>query len=322
MIFREISIENRKEWTDAICGMEHAFAHSWDYCHANSHSIIGDTFLLAYSSKSSRFVLPLCRREYKGFNDFVTPYGFAGIVGFGDPFEFLRQLFTYLDGLSAYIGLHPIIGPPTLVDCEYFSISNEIFVLDLGNDLSKLKSGLRGKGIRSSVKLSKDCFFTYDKQLFKEEFPILYSEAMRRLGAKDFYFFNDRTIFELIESKNTLAIGVTHKGKLETGALFGFSPQIADYHLSASTDWGRSHSAAVIWKSIEMLKNMGIKYLNLGGGVTQQDGLAKFKSRFGGERKSIGGLKLVLDKINYDVLCTETISHQGLVHSRFPAYRA
>jgi hypothetical protein len=68
------------------------------------------------------------------------------------------------------------------------------------------------------------------------------------------------------------------------------------------------------------LSGQGIRWLNLGGGVRADDGLAQFKQRFGASRRDVHSIRQVYDPATYRALC-EAAGVVGSPGGRFPPYR-
>ena len=52
--------------------------------------------------------------------------------------------------------------------------------------------------------------------------------------------------------------------------------------------------------SLNLLKEKSVKYLNLGGGINNNDGLEKFKISFNGDQRKIFSFKMISDKKIYN----------------------
>jgi len=79
-----ISLGSPTEWKDALKGIKHAFAHTWENSHAMRLTTGFNTYLYCFESNHVRIVCPIAEREFEGHVDIVTPYGFSGFVGNGN----------------------------------------------------------------------------------------------------------------------------------------------------------------------------------------------------------------------------------------------
>ena len=78
-----IPLEEKLRWEAALEGVPHAFAHTWENCHAMALSSALPTFLYHYKAGDLRVVCPLAERSYGGERDVLTPYGIAGMTSTG-----------------------------------------------------------------------------------------------------------------------------------------------------------------------------------------------------------------------------------------------
>ena len=75
-----ISLNSKKEWDEALKGINHSFAFTFENCHAMSLTTGFNTFLYCYEKEDVKIVCPLSERSYNGYTDIVTPYGFSGFA--------------------------------------------------------------------------------------------------------------------------------------------------------------------------------------------------------------------------------------------------
>src|SRR5690349_14970721 len=85
-----IPLESRGAWNDALQGIRHAFAHTWENCQAMRLTTGHPTYLYCFENAGVRIVCPIAERRFGGYPDIVTPYGFSGFVGTADDPEFPR----------------------------------------------------------------------------------------------------------------------------------------------------------------------------------------------------------------------------------------
>jgi len=115
-----ISINEAEAWREALTGIPHAFAHTWEYVKAWSlsfdSSIAGQAepavWLYVFQQAGVRRVCPLAERVWNGRRDIVTPYGFSGFAGnrdCADSMTHWRRFAAEREWVCGYIGLHPIL---------------------------------------------------------------------------------------------------------------------------------------------------------------------------------------------------------------------
>ena len=78
----------------------------------------------------------------------------------------------------------------------------------------------------------------------------------------------------------SVVFGATTGDGLQACALFLQRGDQAEYHLGASTNAGRGLQTLLLYAGFLRLRQMGVKRLNLGGGVRRGDGLFQFKASF------------------------------------------
>ena len=72
-----IPLESRVEWQNALQGIKHAFAHTWENCYAMHLTTGFTTYLYCFEAENIRIVCPIAEREFQGYVDIVTPYGLS-----------------------------------------------------------------------------------------------------------------------------------------------------------------------------------------------------------------------------------------------------
>src|SRR5918997_1595592 len=128
-----ISLDSPSEWREALIGIEHAFAHTWESCYAMQLTTSLDTYLYCFEADDVRIVCPISERSFEGYIDIVTPYGFSGFVGNENCSEFSHYWTDFVeqrDCICGYIGLNPIFENSTYFDPTEVYRYNEVYVLD------------------------------------------------------------------------------------------------------------------------------------------------------------------------------------------------
>jgi Acetyltransferase (GNAT) domain len=120
---------------------------------------------------------------------------------------------------------------------------------------------------------------------------------------------------------NVVLVGAADGGRVTAVSMFGYTPAGADYLFNVSTPEGRRHSAALIWYAVLRLRGLGVPWLNLGGGVSEDDGVARFKQRFGADVLPLTYLKQVYDRPRYAELCRWAGVDPDDLSGWFPPYR-
>jgi hypothetical protein len=319
-----IGLEHRDAWEVALEAVPHAFAHTWDHCHAMATTSGHTTYLYCFRSPEARIVCPVAERPVGQYVDIVTPYGFSGFVGTGDCPSFGSHWTRYAERngyVCGYLILNPVMANRT-----YFGGAAQphktLFVIDLRPDedviFSRLSTNRRRQVRRGE---SDGVGLVYDRSRLTEFFVDVYPDFATRRVAAGVYRLNEGSMRELCRSPRVLLVGAQRENRLCAVSLFGFTPHAADYLFNASLPGEERHSTLLIWAAIRELKARGVRSLNLGGEVREGDGVGEFKRRFGADTVPLLNVKQVYRPDVYTSLC-EQAGVDPADASFFPAYRA
>ena len=321
-----IPLNSPAEWKNALHGVKHAFAHTWENCHAIGLTTGFRTYLYCFETGNVRIVCPIAEREFEGHVDIVTPYGFSGFVGTGDCADFPRHWREFAKErgyVCGYIGLNPIFENKTYLDVHELYSYNSIYVLDLMLSDDELFSNLSRNRKRQLKKWERNSgTLVTDKTAIADFFLANYSEFFRRKAATSAYGFQRATLEFLFELENVFLLGAGRSNRLEVAGLFTCTSGVADALLQVGIADEREHSAALFWHGARYFKALGIPLLNLGGGVRADDSLGWFKERFGGRKMALSCLKQIYDPAIYADLCAQVGGDPEDRTGYFPAYRS
>lgn len=322
---RGIPIESPAEWKKALGGIKHAFAHTWENCYAMHLTTGFRTYLYCFEADNVRIVCPIAEREFEGYVDIVTPYGFSGFVGNTDCTEFVRYWTEFVSKrgyVCGYIGLNPLFENKTYFDSDALYPNKSVHVLDLTLSHDKLFSNLSTNRKRQLKEWQRtSASLVLEKRGLKDFFLKNYVEFFRQKGAAPVYSFSTATLETLFALDNVVMVGAGPPGAVEAAAVFAYTPYAADYLFNISLQTGRPHSVALIWYGVQYFKSIEIPTLNLGGGVRADDSLAEFKQRFGGKKLTFSCLKQIYNPRVYAELCSQVGADPTDKRGYFPAYR-
>src|SRR5215216_2711522 len=111
-----IPLSSPGEWKEALKGIKHTFAHTWENCYAMQLTTGLETYLYCFETGNIRIVCPISERVFQGHVDIVTPNGLPGFVGNSDypDFSYHWKNFVKRQGyVCGYIGLNPIFDNDT-----------------------------------------------------------------------------------------------------------------------------------------------------------------------------------------------------------------
>ena len=156
-----------------------------------------------------------------------------------------------------------------------------------------------------------------------DAFSAAYEQTMARARAAPRYFFEPgyfRSILEFDRSWLLLARGAA--GEAGAGAIAALSDGVLHYYLGGTADaaLGESPFKNAVAAMLDLADELGAR-LNLGGGVSEGDGLEEFKRGFANAELPFHTHEIVCDRREYERLVAARPAAAGRP-GFFPAYRA
>jgi GNAT acetyltransferase-like protein len=252
--------------------------------------------------------------------DIVTPYGYGGPVGGDGSFWPTYEEWCCLRGIvTTFISFHPLfqnqVGVPIHVEVRGPTVG---WRLNAGRDLL---AGMHWKH-RNKVRKARKAGVSVTAEHALGAFVSIYEETMRRVQAPQYYFFNDGYWDGLQGLGAGLArFDASIDGEVVASALCLASPPWLHYHLSGTSEVGRSSGAStlLLFEAALWAQEHGYDCFHLGGGIGGKvDSLHHFKERFdpGNAFESAIG-KVIHDEEAYRRLSGGHAGFDGY----FPAYR-
>lgn len=250
--------------------------------------------------------------------DVVTPYGYGGPTGDGGFWEAYDEWARERGLVSTFVRFHPLYanhrGAPIRVEPLAPTVA---WRLEPDRDLL---AGLHFKH-RNKVRKAENAGAAVTQHDGLGDFVPLYEDTMRRLDADDSYLF-EPAYWERLTELPLTRFDAEIDGELVASALCLATPPWLHYHLSGTTDPGRStgSSTLVLLEAARWAQANGYERFHLGGGLGgKADSLHHFKARFDPEGlvdAAVG--KAIHDEDEYRRLSGGEASYDGY----FPAYRA
>jgi hypothetical protein len=320
-----ISLDDRDAWNEALEGIPHAFAHTWESCRIIQLSTGQPTFLFVWEGDGHRVVCPLSERGFGKATDVVTPYGFSGFVGTGpapDAQSAWRRFAKDRGWVCGFIQMNPLFRRPFPLDPGEYQSYKNIYVFDLRREQEELFSRLPRSRRRAVHRWTRsDATFVDDPERVRRFGEREYGPFLERKGSRGGAPVTSAEAWErLVASPNTVAFGAEVDGELVAVNVLVFTEYAADDLLLVSLPGHEHLSMAFQWEGILRLRRLGIEHLNIGGGVQPGDGVEQFKSDLGAEPMPLGALKQVFDRDRLVSLCEQAGVDQHI--SYFPPYRA
>ncbi len=166
----------------------------------------------------------------------------------------------------------------------------------LNDDLEHILSHCR-RDTRARIKQTQKAGF-YFKPDYHSRFFELYDSIAKQNKFSQAYCYARPDIENMLTVNEVKAVSVFDgSGQYAGGSIIGMvNNHEYDYILSAYNAGIENSGRAVLWHSIIAAKDLGGRYLNLGGGIRDGDGLHDFKLSFGGINQGFLTIKIILDE--------------------------
>lgn len=323
--YRCISLKSPSEWKDALKGIRHSFAHTWENCNAMNLTTGYNTYLYCFEKDNIKILCPIAEREYKDYKDIVTPYGFSGFIGNEEYSDFKKYWKEFTDEkkyVCGYISINPVLQNDSYFSNEDSFSSASLYFIDLRLSLSELFENLdanRRRQIKNYRKI--EASFIYDKKILTDFFIENYYDFLKRINASPANYFNTETLEYICSLENVFMVGVRINNKIEAVYIFGYTEYAGDCLFNIATIEGREYTPYLLWCGLKFLRSKKIPVMNLGGGSKTDDSIDQSKQRFGSYRLPFVNLRQVYDPNVYEKLCNEKGADAFDRKGYFPAYR-
>jgi len=325
-MFKEtcISLDHPVAWRNALKGIKHGYAHTWDNCYAMHLTTGFPTYLYSFENDSARILCPIAERKYGNHVDIVTPFGYSGFIGNQPCSDFPNYWKDFVERkgyVCGYIGMNPFLKEESYYNFEDVNRYNSLYALDLTLSISELFSNLSRNRKRELRNWEQD-FSTIitDKETLKGFFIDNYHACYRNRNASETYNFSQQTLNCLISSENVLLVGVRISGKIIAAKLCTFTADVADLLLNVSFLEGKQFNSLMTWYNVIYLKSIGVPILNMGGGLKEDDKYMLAKKNFGAKRFPLECLKQVYIPQVFNQLVREKYLDSNSSDAYFPPF--
>jgi hypothetical protein len=337
-------IKSKNEWKEQIDLVEHSdFYYTYDY-HQLSKNDNEEPILIKYTGDEASILIPLLLRtiENSNYKDVTSVYGYAGplVLNIDEQFnkeDFQKELNAFFNEnniISVFTRLHPYIDHQEMILSGLGTVTTlgKVVNIDLTDTIvnQRAKFNRRLKTyLNKSRRSCKVIEGNVDEHL--DAFIKLYHENMKRVEAKDSYFFSNeyyRKILSSDEYESELSLCIFNETQEIIGAsMFIKKGNIVQYHLSGlSKDHFELNPIKLIIDEMRIKSTeQGYKYFNLGGGLgSNEDSLFKFKSGFSKDLKDFKTWKYIVDEDAYESLANKMLGEDVEINTIkfFPAYRS
>ena len=322
---RLISLEQADEWRDALETVPHCYWHTWQANDAIHRGTGQPTFLFFHQDRTtgSRALLPFSEREWRESLDVYSPAGFAGFVADGPTPHAAgswRAMAEARDYVCGYFALHPLTCPPALHGAA--ARANELFVLDLRQGPETLLARFDADTRRRLARQQSELSVMTDRDALGAFVLEHYESFMHGVGASPRAIWPRKMLEAVCADSGVHFFGATDESGVCAATLFGVTPFCAEYLISVRLRTGQGMNSALMWAAIRRFAELEVAWLNLGGGVTEGDSIARSKRRFGP-----ASVPMLVSKEIYRPQAYEALMRQaGLSFDEpgafFPGYRA
>jgi len=347
---RLIPLEARAEWEAALEGIPHDFGHGWEGANAYHITMNLPIRLYEFVAGDLRVVCPIVERAFGEWTDITTPHGFTGFVGVGSAaaaagsgagpefaeFARLSDLgehshlpdfsnhwlrFARAQGwVCGYLALHPIL--PNAVQLPEARTHNHVYHLDLRQSLDTLRAGL-SRNRRRELKAweASGRSLVRDRERLTEFLVREYPRFLERVGAPAGYARTPQALRYLCGSERTILVGTEEGGEVRSVYVFVHTEAIGTCLHYVSLPDARDLASVLLWTGVRELRERGVAWLNLGGGLQDRDTIARSKERYGAVARLLQAVQQVYRPDVYETLC-RTVGVEPDRPGFFPAYRA
>lgn len=326
MPVRLIGLEEETDWRAALSGLPYGIAHDPGFLRIVTGPAASSTSLAVYECERGRAVCPITERAYRGYPDIVTPYGFGGFVGAGD-LSGLPDAWNVLvrdrEYVAAYLMQNPLLMPPQVAGFWQKDLTQvrTLFSLDLMLPEEERLSRVSRRKRSQLKRWIEDARIEHDQATLAAAFVDLYPAFAARQGVGPAYQLSTDQLNDLVSLPQTLLVGVRGEdGDISSVALMSTYGACGDYLYMAARPDGAVDGSGVVWLGAQALANRGVRRCNLGGGISEGDGVAEMKRRLGGEPVSIPVFRSIYRADAYKHLCEQ--ANVDMEGPYFPAYHA
>ena len=345
-MFTVISISQKDKWEDSLKDLTTKdFYHSWDFNNTSFKNGEGQPSLFVYQDDLEKIVFPIIIRpiEVDGCNDalydFTSVYGYAGPLYTSQVSEksinaFAQEFKAYcIDNniISGFSRLHPLYKQETiLASLGVIEQNSKTVTIDLSQTLEEQRKHYRKSNKSEINQLRRKSTILWSDKSPEDisEFIKIYNANMKRVNAKDYYFFSESYYHDFFNSTGYDAqlLFVEIDGVKVAGAIFVFCDTIIQYHLAGThEDYLRVAPIKLLLDEMRLYgTENGYSHLHLGGGTSrsEEDPLFKFKRGFSKIFLDFKIFKAVIDQEQYEVL-SDMIRKKATNFDEnfFPAYR-
>ncbi|GGN70949.1 hypothetical protein GCM10010112_37910 [Actinoplanes lobatus] len=327
-----------REWKETLQHVGHDMYHVPDYVVLDARLYGGAPAAFHYERHGRRVLIPLILREIpdSGLRDAISPYGYPGPVGRGDPVFWNEACAAFVETLreegivSAFIRTHPLFDAPAPVlsahgalVCHGETVSMDLTVSE--EEMWKQTRSDHRNHINRAKRAGTEIVFDDWSRL--GEWVDVYHDNMRRVGATSYYFFTVEhltALHDAVGDRMHLVVAC-EDGEVVGGNTFFSYDGIATGYVSSTRRAPKRYADELLYDSVRRwCKQRGDRVFHLGGGKGgANDSLFSYKAGFSPSRHPFHTWRVVADPAAYEELVRERKpgADPADLTTTFPSYR-
>lgn len=280
----------------------------------------GSGKLFVYEENGKIGIYPFILRKIdtdileKDYYDIETAYGYGGPLlnvdddTFAQKFEDEFLKFCMENNIVAeFVRFHPLLENHTVFQNNISVIENRTTVwLDLEKSEEEIWMHEVSTQNRNTIRKCIKNGLSVEKSNDYSEFVEIYNATMDKVGAGDFYYFDDDYYKKISESDAYTLLKVVSQDETIAAAIFIGYGEYFHYHLAGSKKecLKLAPNNLLLWEAIKFGKKNGYKKMHFGGGLTnsEEDNLYRFKKKYSSTVAKFYIGKRVHNKEVYDKL--------------------
>lgn len=347
-MFRVLTIDDRIEWENILSNVSnYDFYHTWDYNKTSFKNGEGVPVLCIYTKDNETIVFPILKRPIQNIGDvdIVDMYDFTSVYGYAGPLSsnnvskgtienFSIEFKNYCQSnniISGFSRLHPLIKQENILSSlGTIEHNSKTVTIDLSQTLEEQRKHYRKSNKSEINQLRRKAEIIWSDKSLEDirAFIDIYNANMRRVDAKDYYYFNEDyyKVFFNSTGYDAHLLFVEIEGIKVAGAIFVFCDNVIQYHLAGThEDFLRIAPIKLLLDEMRLFgTENGYNHLHLGGGTSrsEDDPLFKFKRGFSKIFLDFQIFKSIFDQDKYDALSEKVRKKSSNFNENFfPLYR-
>lgn len=300
------------------------------YCRLCQQIEGGQAQLFVYEEGDNFLLYPYIRRMVpsagldKVYYDIQTPYGYGGpIVRYEDTGFIKTSELAFMEYckngnvIAEFIRFHPFLENERIFRQDIEVLHNRYTVwLNLEQDLDEIWMHEFSATCRNRTRKCKKNGLVVEVSEDYAEFMDIYGQTMSKVGAEDFYYFNEAYYKEISSDSSSVLMRVRKDKETLAAAIFMVYKDYFHYHLGGSRREYLQFAPnnILMWNAIQYAKAHGCKKMHFGGGLTdsKEDTLFRFKSTFSSSCADF----YIGKRVHNDSIYQELIRRWEEVHGR------